>query len=204
VARTPDLASRQELLDRVIDYLAEHGLGDSTLRPMAAALGTTPNRLMHHFGSKEALLAAALHRTEQRHRQIEARWVASRPTITQSELLRRWWRWMLASRTNLSQVRLGLEAVTLDATITGLAGEVRSDQIGAWRVNIERRLLAAGMPADEARTEASLLKATFTGLTLDLLATGDRTRLTRSLERALERFDQRMDDLDAIPGTTVP
>lgn len=204
MARTPDLASRQELLDRVIDYLAEHGLGDTTLRPMAAALGTTPNRLMHHFGSKEALLAAALHRTEERHRQIEARWVARQPAISQSDLLRRWWRWMLASRSNLNQVRLGLEAVTLDATQTGLAGEVRADQIGAWRVNIERRLLAAGMPASEARLEASMLKAVFTGLTLDLLATGDRQRLTNALARVLDEFDRRMTRLDAIHGTTVP
>lgn len=193
MARTPDLAARQELLDRVVDYLAEHGLGDSSLRPMAAALDTTPNRLMHHFGSKEALLAAALHRTEQLHRQVELRWVARQPAISQSEILRRWWRWMLASRTNLNQVRLGLEAVTLDATVTGLAGEVRAEQIGGWRVNIEHRLLARGIPPGEARAEATVIKAAFTGLTLDLLATGDRRRLTDALDRVLCDFDRRLE-----------
>jgi AcrR family transcriptional regulator len=193
VARTPDLAARQELLDRVVDYLAEHGLGDSSLRPMAAALGTTPNRLMHHFGSKEALLAAALHRTEHLHRQVELRWVARQPSISQSEILRRWWRWMLASRTNLNQVRLGLEAVTLDATVTGLAGEVRAEQIGGWRVNIEHRLVALGIPPTEARAEATVIKAAFTGLTVDLLATGDRRRLTDALDRVLCDFDRRLE-----------
>jgi AcrR family transcriptional regulator len=192
MARPTDLDSRRELLDRVVGYLAEHGLGDTTLRPMAAELGITPNRLMHHFGSKGALLAAALHRTEERHRQIEAAWVRRSPTLTQSDILRKWWRWMLASATNLNEVRLGLEAVTLDATVTGLAGDVRADQIGAWRINIERRLLAAGLPPAEAQIEASLLKSAFTGLTLDLLATGDRRRLSRTLERVLDDFDRRL------------
>lgn len=192
MGRPPDLAARQELLDRVADYLADHGLGDTTLRPMAAALGTTPNRLMHHFGSKESLLAAALRRTEQRHLEIEQRWVERHPSLSQTEILRRWWKWMLASRSNLNQVRLGLEAVTLDATVTGLAGDVRAEQIGAWRVNIERRLIASGMPADDALIEASVLKAAFTGVTLDLLATGDRKRLTVALDRVLDDFDGRL------------
>ncbi len=195
MARTPDLAARQELLDEVVDYLAEHGLGDTTLRPMAAALGTTPNRLMHHFGSKEALLAAALQRTEELHRQIEVRWVSRQPSISQSQILRRWWRWMLSSRTNLNQVRLGLEAVTLDATVTGLAGEVRAEQIGAWRVNIEQRLLGLGISPADAQAEATIIKAAFTGLTLDLLATGDRRRLTDALDRVLDAFDRRLEVL---------
>jgi AcrR family transcriptional regulator len=193
VARTPDLAARQELLDRVVDHLAEHGLGESTLRPMAAALGTTPNRLMHHFGSKEGLLAAALQRTEALHREIELRWVARQPNLTQSEILHKWWRWMLSSRTNLNQVRLGLEAVTLDATVTGLAGEVRAEQIGAWRVNIEQRLVRLGLGEADATAEATIVKAAFTGLTLDLLATGDRRRLTEALDRVLDDFDRRLE-----------
>lgn len=195
MARTPDLAARQELLDEVVDYLAEHGLGDTTLRPMAAALGTTPNRLMHHFGSKEALLAAALQRTEELHRQIELRWVSRHPSLSQSEILRKWWRWMLAARANLNQVRLGLEAVTLDATVTGLAGEVRAEQIGAWRVNIEQRLLGLGISPADAQAEATIIKAAFTGLTLDLLATGDRRRLTDALDRVLDAFDRRLEVL---------
>jgi len=192
MARPPDLASRQELLDRVADHLAENGIGDTTLRPLAAALGTTPNRLMHHFGSKEALLAAALQRTEQCHMAIEAAWLADDPSLTQSAILRRWWRWMLADPRHLNQVRLGLEAATLDATRTGLAGDVRAESIGAWRLHIERRLRAAGIPARVARIESSVLKASFTGLTLDLLATGERRRLTAALDRVLDDFDLRL------------
>ena len=38
MARTPDLERRQELLDRIVEYLAQNGLAQATLRPMAAAL----------------------------------------------------------------------------------------------------------------------------------------------------------------------
>lgn len=195
MARTPDLVARQQLLDEVVAYLAEHGLGDASFRPLATALGTSTNRLVHHFGTRGELLAAALHRAEERHRQIEARWVSRQPDISQTDLLRAWWKWMLASRRNLSEVRLGLEAATIDATVSGLAGDVRADQIGAWRTNIERRLLAAGIPAADARIEASMLKSAFTGLTLDLVASGDRKRLTEALERILMDFDRRLSAL---------
>ncbi len=196
MGRPPDLRARQELLDQVVGYLAEHGLGDATLRPMAHALGTSATRLMHHFGSKGELIAIALSRVEERHREIEARWVARDPAMSQGEILRKWWRWMLASRRNLNETRLGLEAATLDATVTGLAGTVRADQIGAWRLNIERRLVAAGHDMATARVAASILKAAFTGLTLDLVASGERVRLTAALDTILADFDRRM-QLDA-------
>ena len=55
---------------------------------------------------------------------------------------------------------------------------------------IERRLLARGVPAHDARIEASRLKAAFTGLTLDLVATGDPQRLTETLERIPADFER--------------
>ena len=39
VARTPDPALKQELLDKVVGYLAVHGIGMLSLGPMAEALG---------------------------------------------------------------------------------------------------------------------------------------------------------------------
>lgn len=193
--RPPDLLARRQLLDDVIEYLADHGLGDATLRPLAEALGTSPTRLMHHFGSKGELLAAALTRNEEHQQQIERRWVRRDPEMSQADVLRKWWKWMLASRSNLNKVRLGLEAATLDAGTTGLTRAVRAEQIGAWRANIERRLLHSGVPAAEAAIESSVLKSAFTGLTLDLVATGERTRLTAALEWTLDDFERRVEQL---------
>src|SRR5437588_11165036 len=46
---------RDRLLDAAIDHVAQNGLGDLSLRGLAAALGTSHRMLIHHFGSKERL-----------------------------------------------------------------------------------------------------------------------------------------------------
>ena len=118
------------------------------------------------------------------------RWLARTPDLSQADQLRRWWKWINASPANLALVRLGLEAASLEATVTGLPGDVRADQIGLWRSHIEQRLLQHGFSPQDASIEASLAKATFTGLIIDLMATGDRRRLTKSLDVALARLDE--------------
>lgn len=190
MARTPDLELKRELLDRVVEYLAAQGFGDMSLRPLAQALRTSPNRLVHHFGSKEELLVAALNRATEIQLKVRERWLARSPDLSQSDQLRRWWKWINASPSNLALVRLGLEAASLEATVTGLPGDVRADQIGLWRSHIEQRLLRHGFTPQDASIEASLAKATFTGLIMDLMATGDRRRLTKSLDVALARLDE--------------
>jgi AcrR family transcriptional regulator len=191
VGRLPDVERRQFLLDGVVSYLAEHGLADVSLRPVARSLGVSVNGLVHHLGTREDMVVAALQRTVEMQEALQAGWLRRQPTLTMTGLLRRWWRWINASPANLALVRLGIEAAALDATVSGLPGDVRADQIGVWRANIEQRLVAEGMDAATARVEASILKATFTGLVVDLLATGDRRRLTEALDAALNDVDGR-------------
>jgi AcrR family transcriptional regulator len=190
MGRQPDLERRTELLDAVVGYLAEHGLADVSLRPMAQEVGVSVNALVHHFGSKSGIVVAALNRAVEVQAAVHDRWVARYPDSTQADLLRRWWRWINASPSNLALVRLGIEAAALDATTTGLPGDVRAEQIGVWRLNIEQKLVADGLSADVAVVEASLVKAMFTGLVVDLLATGDRRRLSQALELGLGRLEK--------------
>ena len=190
MARLVDVDHRVQLLDAVVRYLAEHGLANVSLRPMARQLGVSVNALVHHFGSKDDLIVAALRRTETVQKDVEAQWLERRPELSQADLLRAWWRWITATRQNLAVVRLGIEAAALDATVTGLPRQVRGDQIGIWRANIEQRLLDEGVAQSTATVEASLAKAMFTGLVVDLLATGHRARLTKALELGLERLEQ--------------
>jgi hypothetical protein len=110
--------------------------------------------------------------------------------MSQADLLRAWWRWIAASPRNLAMVRLGIEAAAMEATHDGLPRQVRGEQIGLWRSHIQDRLVAEGVPPDAAVIEASLAKAMFTGLVVDLLATGQKARLTRSLEVGLARLEQ--------------
>ena len=187
--RPPDPARRQELLDQVVRYLAHHGLGDASLRPMARALGVSLNGLVHHFGTKTDLLVAALARANELQEQEAEGWLACNPTLSQADLLRKWWRWINAAPENLALVRLGLEAAALDATAGGIPGRVRAEQVGLWRTNIEQRLIEEGLTPGAAQIEASLTKAMFTGLVVDLIATGNRRRLTRALREGLHRLE---------------
>lgn len=190
MARLVDVDRRVGLLDGVVRYLAEHGLANVSLRPLAESLGVSVNALVHHFGSKDDLIVAALRRSERVQQAIEDRWLERQPGMSQADLLRAWWRWITASPQNLAMVRLGIEAASLDATITGLPRNVRGDQIGLWRQHIEQRLIGEGVSPAVAGVEASLAKAMFTGLVVDLLASGQKARLTRALEVGLARLEQ--------------
>ena len=190
MARLVDFERRTALLDEVVFYLSEYGLANVSLRPMAKSLGISVNSLVHHFGSKDDLIIAALRRSGRVQKQVEQDWLDRRPNMSQADLLRAWWRWITASPQNLAIVRLGIEAAAMEATLDGLPRQVRGEQIGLWRTNIEARLVAEGVPYETAVTEASLAKATFTGLVVDLLATGQKARLTRALEVGLARLEQ--------------
>ncbi len=204
MARLVDLERRTQLLDLVVAHLAQHGLANVSLRPMAAALGVSVNSIVHHFGSKDDLIIAALHRSGAAQQALEQRWLARQPRMSQADLLRAWWRWIAASPQNLAIVRLGIEAAAMEATLTGLPKQVRGEQIGLWRSNIEVRLVDEGVPPDVAVTEASLAKAMFTGLVVDLLATGQKARLTRALEVGLTRLEQVVWTSAGLTGPQFP
>jgi AcrR family transcriptional regulator len=53
-------ARRAEILRRALDSFAERGFQGSSLREIADAVGISPAGILHHFSTKEALLAAVL------------------------------------------------------------------------------------------------------------------------------------------------
>ena len=58
MARTPDLARRRQLLEALFEEFARGGIGDRSLRDVAAAVGTSQRMLLHHFGSRDDLIIA--------------------------------------------------------------------------------------------------------------------------------------------------
>ncbi|WP_406234041.1 TetR family transcriptional regulator [Nocardia sp. NBC_01009] len=60
MARPLDQAKRAELLADVVQYIADHGLADLSLRPLAAELGTSSRMLIYYFDTKEEMLVQAL------------------------------------------------------------------------------------------------------------------------------------------------
>lgn len=189
MARPVDVLRRTTLLDAVVAYLGRHGLAEASFRPMAKALGVSVNALVHHFGTKEALLAAAIRRSGEIQRAVEEEWRAEQPDLALPDLLRRWWQWSTASPDQLALVRLGIEAATLEYALDDLRRDQRGQQIEYWRHAFEDGLIDAGVPADIAVDEATIVKAVFTGLIVDLIASGHQARIDRAFDRFVQQVE---------------
>ena len=51
---------RQILLQKLAEHVLQHGLHSASLRPLAAAAGTSDRMLIYYFGSKDGMLAELL------------------------------------------------------------------------------------------------------------------------------------------------
>jgi AcrR family transcriptional regulator len=163
MARPPDPARRQALLDGAVDYAIERGLADLTLRPLAEALEVRPNTLVHHFGSKEELLSAILNGVRDRLRAMRSQMASEQET----DPLEGVWRWT-ADPERLPFFRFFFEAY-------GIA--LRDPERFAPFL---KRVVADWLPPGDART-ATLELAVLRGLLLDLLTTGERERVEGAL-----------------------
>lgn len=57
---------RQLWLDGMAQHVLVHGLTSASLRPLAAAVGTSDRMLIYHFGSKDGVIAALLRHLAER------------------------------------------------------------------------------------------------------------------------------------------
>ena len=53
---------REAAIERMADYVLSEGLGAATLRPLAAAAGTSDRMLLYYFADKDEVLTATLDR----------------------------------------------------------------------------------------------------------------------------------------------
>jgi AcrR family transcriptional regulator len=175
---------RKKLLDAAVDFVAEHGITDVSLRRLAAELGTSHRMLSHHFGSKEGLWAAIV-------REVERRQLATMADLLPStsgsydDAMRDWWR-------HLSDPALWpSERLFFEVYGHALQGRLPDDEfldvvVESWVQPAAELAEAMGVPAEDARTAARLGLAVTRGLLLDLLATGDRAEVDAAMERWIE------------------
>lgn len=58
--RPADPHRRARVLQAATEHVIEHGLDDLSLRPLSAALSTSPRMILYDFGSKETLVSAIM------------------------------------------------------------------------------------------------------------------------------------------------
>jgi AcrR family transcriptional regulator len=168
MARPPDLERRQELLDAVVKECAERGIGDRSLRDIAAAVGTSHRMLLHHFGSRNELLLAIVEDVERRQRAL----LHELPTEPAAAIAAMW---ADLRRTELRP----FERLFFECYARGVQGEqpfarMLPGAVDAWLTEDET--------TDPALVRLGL--AVMRGLLLDLVATNDR----RGVDAAAKAF----------------
>jgi len=173
-------SARERLLRAAVGHVSRHGVGDISLRGLAAALGTSHRMLIYHFGSREALLIEVIRTVEEQQRAALAEALRDRDAPP-AEIMRRMWA-RVADPALWPNERLFFEVYAQALQGSAHALPLLDGIVDAW-VEPIAALAAPDVPRDEARAEARLGVAVVRGLLLDLLATGDRPAVDAAMER---------------------
>ncbi len=165
-ARTP----REDLLARAVGWFAEHGVGDTSLRTLAAGIGTSHRMLNYHFGSRAGLLGAVVEAVE-RSEHAALLDLAESGLDPREAALAFWGR--VADRAEVF-APLFFELSTHAMRDEPHAAVLRSWLRTGWTEAIRAAYLGLGVPAERARILALQSLAMARGLLFEVAVTGDR------------------------------
>lgn len=155
---------RDDLLDLVTDHVLENGLIGLTLRPVAAAIGTSDRMLIYHFGDRDSLVSAVVARSSDR--AIEAvRRLPGAPSV-RSGVNRLW------SAYRLEPLHSCLD-VYCQAAATGLIGrepylsDARASN-ALWAATLRGYFVRCGAPERRVGRIVTLVDSALYGFHLDL------------------------------------
>ena len=172
-----DASAREiELREAAYRYVLERGLGDLSLRPLAAAIGSSPRVLLYLFGSKDGLVRALLARA----RADELAALSQIGVGPLPAIAREVWAW-LSAPDHRAVLTLWTEAY----------GRSLIEPDGAWAdfaAATVRDWLALLGTSGAGPEHCTAVLALLRGAMLDLLATGDRDRITGAVDAAVDQL----------------
>jgi AcrR family transcriptional regulator len=183
MSRNP--SPREALRAAVADHLLEHGLANLSLRPLAAATGTSARMLVYHFGSKERLIAEAMAEVRARQKKLAERWARRHPPASFAESLEFVWSWVAAPE-HERYLRLFLEILGRGIREAEHFAEFSRTTFEDWVSWVQRRFEREGRPAETAKAFAILTVSTVRGLALYYLATKDKRGARLALRAFIE------------------
>lgn len=170
------MTPRERLLDAAIDHLGRHGVGDTSLRAIAEAVGTSHRMLIYHFGSREGLLAEVTREVEARQR--AAMTATYDEGLPPGEAAAAYWEQTVEATLRYGPLFFELSAHAMQGKEH--AAVLREELIGAWLPSITGLCLRLGIPEPQAETHARLALAAARGLLADLLVSGQRDEVARA------------------------
>src|SRR4051794_27881585 len=182
-------ARRDEVLELAYRYVLERGMAGLSLRPLAAAVGSSPRVLLFLFGSKDELVRALLARARADELDVIDRLRSAGEPGDLTQMTRAVWGWLAAAE-HRPLLRLWVEGyaralVEPDGPWAGFARETVEDWLA---------LLASAQPPALRRTQAGVAERTLAlavvrGALLDLLASDDARRTTAAVDRHLNELE---------------
>lgn len=81
---------RDAVLEGVVDHVLEHGIGNASLRSLAAAVGTSDRMLLYYFSNKDELMLEVFSRVVERQATLLDKILPSGPQSFEVLLARMW------------------------------------------------------------------------------------------------------------------
>lgn len=187
---------RGEILRAATEHALDHGLAGLSLRKVAQTVGVSHATLVHHFSTKDDLVAAIV--------DLVLAQSLALPDLADDdpEPLETIWRRATSDK--------GRRFIRLFTAITGHAMHDNPKLRDAVARSIQQRtaLLAAGLvrhgcPEPEASALATSLLSTLRGLLVDLLVTDDEKRVRAAFENLAAELDRRSADWQPPTGQGV-
>ncbi|GAA5166567.1 TetR/AcrR family transcriptional regulator [Pseudonocardia eucalypti] len=170
---------RAALAEGALDYVLSHGLIGLSLRPLAAALGTSDRMLIYHFGGKDELITELVSLANAR--LAEGMPPAEPEPETVADLVR--YAWRAVNESGIAGVgRLYLELCALSMGEPERWRPAHRRLREPWLVMLRGGLGELGARPDRVATLADLVLDTIDGLLLDRMVSGDAARTDAAAE----------------------
>lgn len=178
-------ARREELAALATDYTVDNGLIGLSLRPLAAAIGTSDRMLLYHFAGKDDLVATVLRISNDR--SVEAVRALPPSTSVRTAVLDLW-------RVSMSDELDHCHRIQVEAAALGLLGrEPYASVVGEaherWVEALADHLVAGGCTRARARRAVAVLDAAFNGLQLDRPLDPDEAHRERVVNDLADAID---------------
>lgn len=176
------MTPREELASRAVAWFAEHGVGDTSLRTLAAGIGTSHRMLNYHFGSREGLLGAVVEAVERAEQDALVDLFAA--TNDPVEAGARFWS-QVADRAEIF-APLFFELSTDVMRRRPYAEQLRTWMTAGWTDALTEAFMRSGLNRAAARTLALQSLAMSRGLLFEVAVTGDREAADAAMSRWTE------------------
>lgn len=174
---SPAERPREVLLGRIVEWFAVNGVLDTSMRTLAAGVGTSNRMLNYHFGSREQLLAAVIDRVCENERDALAECLAD--TDDPVEAGRQYWGHVAETASAFAPLFYELSAHAMYGK--PYAEGLRRVLTDAWLSGFAQGF-ARVTTADHAERLARLCLAVGRGVLFEAALTGDRAAADSAIE----------------------